>query len=170
VTIRNFPVGLRASIRRPTIAGLKLINPTLYHKTMLSIALSGGFDPIHIGHIRMIQEAAERWDKVIVILNSDAWLTRKKGFVFMPWEQRREIIQAIKGVDFVTGVDDEDGTVCSALRILRPDYFGNGGDRTYQNTPELILCRELDIEPIWNLGGGKIQSSSELVQKTKISK
>ena len=91
------------------------------------IAVSGGFDPVHIGHVRMIQDAA-RYGDVMVIINSDAWLERKKGYVFMPWEERAEIMGNIKGVVLVTQVDDSDGTVCEALRRHRPDAFANGGD------------------------------------------
>lgn len=132
------------------------------------ICISGGIDPIHIGHVRMIKDAA-KFGRVIVILNSDEWLMRKKGYVFMPWLERKEIIESINGVYEVVAVDDSDGTVCAALREIRPDYFGNGGDRTDQNTPEKQLCEELGIEMIWGLGGEKIQSSSDLVKKIRVS-
>jgi len=131
-----------------------------------TIMISGGFDPIHVGHVKMIQEARNYGD-VIVILNSDDWLMRKKGFIFMPWNERAEIIAAISGVTEVVPVDDTDGTVCKALEAFKPTYFGNGGDRTDQNTPEKELCRELNIEMIWGLGGGKIQSSSSLIKGVK---
>jgi D-beta-D-heptose 7-phosphate kinase/D-beta-D-heptose 1-phosphate adenosyltransferase len=101
-----------------------------------TVAVSGGMDPIHFGHVRMIQEAAQ-FGEVIVILNSDEWLMRKKGFVFMPWEERAEIIESIKGVRKVVRVDDSDGSVCEALRREKPTYFANGGDRTNKNTPEM---------------------------------
>lgn len=128
------------------------------------IAVSGGFDPIHVGHVRMILEAAEV-GKVIVILNSDAWLMRKKGYVFMPWEERAEIIKSIRGVHSVVEVNDDDGTVCKALEEWRPHYFANGGDRKEDNTPENDVCERLGIEQLFNVGGGKIQSSSWLVNK-----
>ena len=127
------------------------------------IMVSGGFDPIHKGHIRMIQEAARKGD-VIVIINSDEWLMRKKGFVFMPFEERVEIIKSIKGVTSSLGIDDSDNTVCEALRKYRPDYFANGGDRTNTNTPEMAVCEELGIEMLWEVGGGKVQSSSALTK------
>ena len=76
----------------------------------------------------MIRDAAKHGD-VIVVANSDEWLMRKKGFVFMPFEERRDILKEIKGVIIVAAVDDSDGTVCDALRKIRPDYFANGGDR-----------------------------------------
>jgi len=134
------------------------------------IAVSGGFDPVHIGHVRMIQDAA-RYGDVMVIINSDDWLTRKKGYVFMPWEERAEIMGNIKGVRFVTQVDDSDGTVCEALRRHRPDAFANGGDRKTQNTPEMDVCEELGIQMMWAIGGNdKPQSSSWLVNKLKENK
>ncbi len=130
------------------------------------VAVSGGFDPIHVGHIRMIREASEHGD-VIVIANSDEWLMRKKGYVFMPWKERAEIIESIKGVAAVFQADDDDDTVTESLLRLKPDIFANGGDRKTDNTPEMKVCDELGIEMIWNVGGGKIQSSSELVAKHK---
>jgi len=134
-----------------------------------TIAVSGGFDPIHKGHIQMIREASE-YGNVIVILNSDEWLIRKKGYKFMSFEERAYIAGSIKGVTMVTTVDDSDNTVCSALRRFKPDYFANGGDRYDTNTPEMSVCEELGIEMLWNIGGGKIQSSSDLVNKTKYGK
>jgi len=115
------------------------------------VAISGGCDPIHVGHVRMIQQAAEYGD-VIVILNSDEWLMRKKGFVFMAWEERAEIISAIKGVTKVVYVDDSDGTVCEALLRIKPHFFANGGDRTDINTPEKQICIDNDITMIWGIG------------------
>jgi D-beta-D-heptose 7-phosphate kinase/D-beta-D-heptose 1-phosphate adenosyltransferase len=127
------------------------------------IALSGGFDPVHVGHLKMIQSATQ-YGKVVIILNSDEWLMRKKGYMFMPWTERKELLMGIKGVHAVEAADDSDNTVCEALKRINPHYFGNGGDRTDRNTPEKQLCEELDITMLWGLGGGKIQSSSELVR------
>ena len=129
-----------------------------------TIAVSGGFDPIHKGHVQMIREAA-KYGQVIVLLNSDEWLMRKKGYKFMSFEERAYIAGNIKGVTVVTSVDDSDGSVCKALERIRPDYFANGGDRKLSNTPEMDLCKELGIGLLWNIGGGKTQSSSELVDK-----
>ena len=131
-----------------------------------TIMVSGGFDPIHVGHVRMIQEAAKHGD-VIVVANSDAWLERKKGYVFMPWEERAEIILSMRGVIDVLPVDDSDGTVCDALRRYSPTCFANCGDRKQNNTPEMDVCEELGIEMLWEIGGGKIQSSSDLVNNSK---
>jgi D-beta-D-heptose 7-phosphate kinase/D-beta-D-heptose 1-phosphate adenosyltransferase len=131
------------------------------------IAVSGGFDPVHIGHVRMIQDAS-RYGNVMIIMNSDDWLERKKGYVFMPWEERAEIMGNIKGVVMVTQVDDEDGTVCEALKRHKPDAFANGGDRKTDNTPEMDVCEELGIQMMWAVGGNdKPQSSSWLVNNLK---
>tara|TARA_R100001594_G_scaffold142000_1_gene188531 strand:- start:298 stop:765 length:468 start_codon:yes stop_codon:yes gene_type:complete len=129
-----------------------------------TIMVSGGFDPVHAGHIRMIRAAAE-YGNVIVIANSDAWLHEKKGFVFMDFSQRAEILNSIKGVILVDSVDDSDGTVCEAIRRLRPTFFANGGDRGKHNTPEQDVCEELGIEMLWSIGGDeKVAASSELVK------
>ena len=129
------------------------------------VALSGGFDPIHVGHVRMIQSAAEMGD-VIVIANSDEWLMRKKGYVFMKYEERQEILNAIKGVYDVVKANDIDDTVCETLRYLRPDIFVNGGDRKEGNVPEHILCEDMGIEMKFGVGGDdKPQSSSWLIEK-----
>ena len=132
-----------------------------------TVMVSGGFDPVHAGHIRMIRDAANFGD-VIVIANSDDWLYRKKGFVFMTFEQRAEILNAIKGVILVDSVDDTDGTVCEAIRRLKPDFFANGGDRGRANTPEQDVCEELDVKLLWGVGGDKkLASSSDLVQNVR---
>ncbi len=141
--------------------GVKMKVPT--------IIVSGGFDPIHKGHVQMIREAAE-YGRVIVILNSDDWLIRKKGYNFMSFEERAYIAGSIKGVDIVSNVDDQDGTVCSALKRFKPDYFANGGDRLEKNTPEMNTCKELEIKMLWNVGGGKIQSSSDLVYNSQLKR
>ena len=134
------------------------------------ICVSGGFGPIHIGHVRIIRDAA-RYGNVMVILNSDDWLQRKKGYVFMPWKERAEILGNIKGVTMVTDVDDSDGTVCEALKRHCPDAFANGGDRKTENTPEMDVCEELGIQMMWAIGGNnKPQSSSWLVNKLKENK
>tara|TARA_R110002153_G_scaffold6483_6_gene29568 strand:- start:115 stop:546 length:432 start_codon:yes stop_codon:yes gene_type:complete len=129
-----------------------------------TIALSGGFDPVHMGHIDMIKEASRLGD-VIIILNSDAWLEDKKGYVFMPFVERAYIMKNLKGVSQITSVEDTDRTVCEALERMKPDYFGNGGDRTKQNTPEMEVCQQFGIDMVWNLGGGKAQNSSGLVER-----
>ena len=132
-----------------------------------TVMVSGGFDPVHAGHIRMIRAAAEYGD-VIVIANSDDWLYRKKGFVFMEYARRVEILNAVKGVVVVDSVDDSDDTVCEAIRRHTPTYFANGGDRGRENTPEQSVCEELGVELLWGVGGTeKLQSSSDLVKKER---
>ncbi len=132
-----------------------------------TVMVSGGFDPVHVGHIRMIREAAKYGD-VIVIANSDEWLYRKKGFNFMDFTKRAEILDSIKGVLLVDSVDDSDGTVCEAIRRHRPTFFANGGDRGRSNTPEQTVCEELGVELLWGIGAQeKADSSSELVKKTR---
>lgn len=144
--------------------------------------LSGGFDPLHVGHIRMIKAARLSAAWLIVGLNSDEWLIRKKGKAFMPFEERREILMSIEGITDVIGFDDGDGTANALLREVnnmgsifngychininmgKAVFFGNGGDRTAENIPELELCQELDIKMLWDLGGDKIQSSSTLLE------
>jgi D-beta-D-heptose 7-phosphate kinase/D-beta-D-heptose 1-phosphate adenosyltransferase len=129
-----------------------------------TIMVSGGFDPVHAGHIRMIRDAS-KYGNVIVIANSDTWLHEKKGFVFMDFNQRAEILNSIKGVVLVDSVDDSDGTVCEAIRRLQPTYFANGGDRGKTNTPEQDVCEELGVELLWSIGGDeKVAASSELIK------
>tara|TARA_R110002020_G_scaffold100489_4_gene237511 strand:+ start:578 stop:1045 length:468 start_codon:yes stop_codon:yes gene_type:complete len=132
-----------------------------------TVMVSGGFDPVHVGHIRMIREAAKFGD-VIVIANSDEWLYRKKGFNFMDFASRYEVLDSIKGVITVDSVNDADDTVCDAIRRHKPTFFANGGDRKKDNTPEVLLCKELGVELLWGIGGEeKIQSSSELIKRTR---
>ena len=128
------------------------------------IAVSGGFDPIHVGHLRMMKEAANH-GKLTVIINSDDWLKRKKGYIFMPFEERAEIISELTCVDKVVMAKDDDRTVCESLRELQPDIFANGGDRGANTTPESRLCKELGIELMYDVGGGKVRSSSKLVKE-----
>ena len=128
------------------------------------VAVSGGFDPIHVGHLRMMKEAAKH-GKLTVIINSDEWLLRKKGYVFMPWEERAELISELSCVNEVVIAKDNDRTVCETLKDLRPDIFANGGDRVSRTTPEARLCDELGIELMYDVGGDKIRSSSVLVKE-----
>lgn len=141
-------------------------------KEKIVVVVSGGFDPIHVGHVRMFQEAKRLGDELVVILNNDHWLRKKKGRAFMPDVERKEIIEAIKGVDRVVVTkheqDTNDMSVCVELREIRPHIFANGGDRKPDGdpVPEVELCEELGIEMIYNVGhGGKVQSSSWLLDK-----
>ena len=116
------------------------------------IVVSGGFDPIHIGHLRMMKEAANH-GKLTVIINSDDWLKRKKGYVFMPFEERAELISELSCVNNVVMAKDDDRTVCESLRELQPDIFANGGDRGRGTTPEARLCKWLYKVPPHPQGG-----------------
>ena len=123
--------------------------------------ISGGFDPLHVGHIDLIKLASAHGD-VIVALNSDDWLRKKKGYVFMPYDERSRILGAIRCVVAVIPVQDEDATVCKVLKSLKPDFFINGGDCKEPNPAEKTICERLNIIQIF--GGGKIQSSRKLVE------
>jgi D-beta-D-heptose 7-phosphate kinase/D-beta-D-heptose 1-phosphate adenosyltransferase len=146
------------------------IHPDMFNKKKKerpTVMVSGGFDPVHAGHIRLIRGAAQYGD-VIIIANSDEWLFRKKGFVFMDFEARSEILNSIKGVVLVDSVDDGDGTVCEAILRHQPDYFANGGDRGSTNTPEVTICEENKIKLLWGVGGDKkLASSSDLVKNVR---
>jgi D-beta-D-heptose 7-phosphate kinase/D-beta-D-heptose 1-phosphate adenosyltransferase len=136
------------------------------------VVVSGGFDPIHIGHIRLFQDAKKLGDKLVVILNNDNWLIKKKGFVFMPQEERRELLEAIKSIDKVIisfhTENSKDMSVCQELEKLKPNIFANGGDRKKDNIPEVKICEKIGCELVFCVGkGGKVQSSSWLLDKIK---
>ncbi len=136
------------------------------------VAVSGGFDPLHIGHVRMFREARKLGDRLLVIMNNDHWLRMKKGFVFMPQKERAEIIRHLPFVDKVVFTDhkkdDEDRSVSRTLANIRPTVFANGGDRVSKNVPEVSVCRELGIKMVFNVGvGGKVQSSSWMVNAAR---
>jgi len=117
------------------------------------IALSGGFDPPTKVHIAMIQDAS-RIGKVVIILNTDKWCGKKRwnGKAFLSFKKRKKILSAMSDVHDVVKADDNDGTVCKTLRTLSPDFFGNGGYRNIENTPEVKVCKEMNIGMIWFLG------------------
>ena len=131
-----------------------------------TVMVSGGFDPVHVGHIRMIRAAAKFGD-VIVIANSDDWLYRKKGFNFMDFKSRYEILDSIKGVIIVDSVNDADGTVCDAIRRHKPTYFANGGDRSDSSKIlEHDTALKCDIKLEYGVGGNhKESSSSDLLKR-----
>lgn len=142
--------------------------------------VSGGFDPIHGGHIELMKRAKKLADHLVVILNSDEFLEVKKGKPFMPYEDRLAVIESLRFVDMVVPSIDKDQTVKETLRklsecrtILSKDIpyetliFCNGGDRTSgENTPEHAVCEQLGIETVYGLGD-KIQSSSRLISNSK---
>lgn len=137
-------------------------------KKPIIVAVSGGFDPIHIGHIRYLKEAKALGDRLVVIINNNNWLRTKKGRYFMDEEDRKEIIASFACVDEVIitqhTVDDPDRSVCKALAEIMPDIFANGGDRFSDDIPEFIFCTEHNIAMKFNVGhGGKVRSSSDLL-------
>ncbi|MBI2355799.1 MAG: adenylyltransferase/cytidyltransferase family protein [Candidatus Doudnabacteria bacterium] len=142
------------------------------------VAVSGGFDPLHPGHIRLFHDAKKLGDELVVILNNDNWVLKKKGYVFMNERERKEVIKAIKYVDHVVITNHQpnakDMSVSKELRELKPDIFANGGDRNEKDAAnpksslytDIQTCKKLGIKMIFNVGhGGKIQSSSELVRQ-----
>jgi D-beta-D-heptose 7-phosphate kinase/D-beta-D-heptose 1-phosphate adenosyltransferase len=137
-------------------------------RRLITVAISGAFDPIHAGHIRYIREAAKLGDRLVVILNSDDFLLRKKGFVFMPFAERKEILESIQGVDEVIASIDDDLTVSKTLELIKPDIFAKGGDRTgLENIPEAETCHKIGCELVTNVGGDIIRSKSDLSSKVK---
>lgn len=137
------------------------------------VATSGGFDPLHIGHVRCLREAAElRGERglLVVIVNDDEFLMKKKGYVFMPLKERMEVIDAIRGVDHVVFWGGEDGTVAGAIETLRPTIFAKGGDRSRpEHVPEVEVCKKVGCAVRFGVGGvDKAQSSSKLVEKERV--
>ena len=138
------------------------------------VMVSGGFDPVHIGHVRMFEEAKKLGDELVVLLNNDNWLRLKKGYVFMEEQERKEILLAFKAVDRVILSSHEENTkdisISKDLLALRPHIFAKGGDRHSGNipTPEVAVCEQIGCEIVNYIGwGGKVQSSSELVKKAR---
>lgn len=130
------------------------------------VAASGYFDPLHAGHVEYLRLAKEQGDKLVVIVNNDKQTIAKKGYEFMPFKERCEIIKALGFVDEVFPSVDEDGSVCKSIEAVKPDVFAKGGDRFSYEIPEAAVCKALGIDIRDNLGM-KIQSSSELVEKHK---
>lgn len=134
-------------------------------KKKIVVAVSGGFDPIHLGHLRMFKHARKLGHKLIVIVNSDGWLRRKKGAYFMSANERKEIIERFDCVDRVHIHNSVKPDVCGALELLKPDIFANGGDRKNEkDVPESEVCKKLGIKMVFNIGGKKIRSSSDLLK------
>ncbi len=136
---------------------------------MKKIIVSGGFDPLHIGHLRMFQEAKSLGDYLIVILNSDNFLLKKKGYIFMPSQERKELIEGLSCVDEVVDSIDKDQTVSLTISSICKDnhtyFFANGGDRSKpESIPESDICKKNNVQLIFNIGGEKIQSSSDLLK------
>jgi len=140
------------------------------------VLITGGFDPLHSGHIAYIQAAKKLGDILVVGVNSDAWLTRKKGSPFMPYTERSNIVRNIVGVDFVIDFNDEDNSARHAIKMVRQSYpqdhiiFANGGDRTKENIPEMDI-QDDNLEFTFGVGGeNKKNSSSWILQEWKAPK
>ena len=128
---------------------------------MKKVAISGYFDPIHVGHLEYIEMSKKLGDYLIVIVNNNKQCVLKKGKPFMDEMDRMKIVKAIKWVDEVFLSVDEDGTVCESLEKIKPDVFTNGGDRHNTECPEAVVCRNYEIELLDGMGD-KIRSSSDL--------
>ena len=141
---------------------------------MKIVIVTGGFDPIHSGHIALLKEAKNLGHALAVGLNSDDWLRRKKGHEFMPWSERSAIIENLKMVDVVFSFDDSNGSAIDAIKRVKEVYpddeliFANGGDRTKDNIPEMIFD---DVEFVFGVGGeDKKNSSSWILDEWKSPK
>lgn len=128
------------------------------------VAVSGYFNPLHIGHIEMFRKAKELGDLLLVIVNNDEQVKLKGSYPFMPEDERLQIVSNIRYVDMYALSIDKDETVCETLRDFKPDIFANGGDRTKENVPEDEVCKELGIEMVYGMGE-KIRSSSEYIER-----
>ena len=128
---------------------------------MSVVAISGYFDPIHVGHLEYINMAKKLGDKLVVIVNNNYQCELKKGKPFMDEKDRLTIVSNLKNVDEVFLSIDEDKTVCASLEKIKPDIFANGGDRKNYEIPESVICKKYDIKIIDGLGD-KIRSSSDL--------
>ncbi len=153
-----------------TKSGKKPKKPLKNGRKKIVVAVSGGFDPVHAGHLQLLKEAEKLGDKLVVILNNDNWLKKKKGFVFMSQQERKKIIGALKWVDKVVitrhAPNPKDMSVNKELERIKPDIFANGGDRVKKNVPEVEICKEINCRMIFNVGrDGKMQSSSWLLAK-----
>jgi len=135
-------------------------------KKEIIVAASGYFDPLHIGHVEYLDKAKALGTKLIVIVNNKEQAILKKGYEFMPFEERVAIIKSLKFVDEVFPSVDTDKTVCKSLEMVKPNIFAKGGDRFSHEIPEAEVCNKLGIKIIHGLGD-KVQSSSTLVEKSK---
>ena len=137
---------------------------------MITVAVAGAFDPIHLGHLQHLRAAKALGDRLVVLLNPDSDLVAKKGYAFMPWGDRWQILMELRCVDDVIEITDLDGTCAGTLAKVKPDIFAKGGDRSGpEKMPqnELNICQKLGIKIVYGVGGGKIQSSSELVRAAR---
>jgi D-beta-D-heptose 7-phosphate kinase/D-beta-D-heptose 1-phosphate adenosyltransferase len=137
---------------------------------LLVVFTGGFFDPPHRGHINLFKEAKALGDKLIVMVHRDECCVKKKGYCFMPLEDRKAILESIKYIDQVIVCPKNCSlTMEHILEVVKPDIYAKGGDRTPENMPEneIETCKRLGIKVVYGVGGGKIQSSSWLVKKAK---
>ena len=128
---------------------------------MIVVAVSGYFDPIHVGHLEYLKLAKQLGDKLIVIVNNDKQTILKKGKSFMNEKDRMEIVSALQSVDEVFLSIDDDKSVCKSLEFLKPNIFANGGDRSLSEIPETAIIDKYSIKMVDGLGA-KIRSSSKI--------
>ena len=132
------------------------------------VAVSGYFNPVHKGHIRLFKEAKKLGDELVVILNNDNQVKLKGSVPFMNQRERSEVVSALECVDSVFLSIDKDRTICESLKVIEPHIFANGGDRrNTKEIPESKVCKELGIKMVFKVGGRKIQSSSSLIKNIK---
>ena len=137
-------------------------------KNKIRVAVSGYFDPIHIGHLEYLRMAKELGDSLVVIVNNNQQCKLKKGKHFMDENDRVEIVKALRFVDEVFLSVDNDRTVCKSLEEIKPDIFANGGDRATSEIPETPVCKKFNIKMVDGLGD-KIRSSSSLTGLSEIT-
>ena len=137
-------------------------------KNKIRVAVSGYFDPIHVGHLEYLRMAKELGDSLVVIVNNNYQCKLKKGKHFMDENDRVEIVKALRFVDEVFLSVDKDRTVCKSLEEIKPDIFANGGDRATSEVPETSVCKKFNIKMVDGLGD-KIRSSSSLTGLSEIS-
>ena len=150
------------------------------------VMVSGGFDPVHIGHVRLFNEAKKLGDELVVVINNDNWKRQKRKHVFMPDCERKEIIEAFSAVDkvFISEHGEnlegpKEMSVSKELLKIKPHIFANGGDRNEEDAKnpnsslyyDIETCKKLGIKMVFSVGhGGKVQSSSWLVEKSVLEK
>ena len=138
------------------------------NKNKIRVAVSGYFDPIHVGHLEYLRMAKELGDSLVVIVNNNYQCKLKKGKHFMDENDRVEIVKALRFVDEVFLSVDKDRTVCKSLEEIKPDVFANGGDRATSEVPETPVCKKFNIKMVDGLGD-KIRSSSFLTGLNELS-
>ncbi|MDD5145037.1 MAG: adenylyltransferase/cytidyltransferase family protein [Candidatus Pacebacteria bacterium] len=139
-------------------------NQIMKKEKEIIVATSGYFNPVHVGHVRLFDAAKKLGTKLVVIVNNDEQVKLKGSIPFMNEKERMEIVSSFAPIDNIILAVDKDKTVCETLKLIKPDIFAKGGDRTKDNVPEMEVCREIGCKVVFGVGdGGKIQSSSWLI-------